>query len=836
MRTPDRESARVEAPEPLRRDVRLLADVLGEVVVERAGGEILAAVEELRRAAITARSDPGLMSTCERLVEHWSPEEAELVARAFTCYFHLANLAEEQHRQRTLHSRARTGSAIPGSLAATLENLRRSHDDDWVRAHLGSLSVHPVLTAHPTEARRPELITALRRIARALESLDGPVTDAAQTRRVLLEHIEALWRASEMRETTTAVVDEVRAGTAVLDESLFEAVADLYEAADASLLPDDAGARPALVRPFIRFGTWAGGDRDGNPFVTARVTEESLAHLLARGTAAIERSVRSILVSLRAEGAEATARERLVETLGRVSLTREGGLGGYTSPPELESELRGIQRSLAAGGAPRLAFGALQRLIWQVQTFGLTLCGLEIRQHAQIHAAALRELDSGEPSDTAGDVLETLRVMRRAQARLGVGVCHRYIVSFAKDASDIAAVHALAERLPEEERPLIDVIPLFETIGDLHRAAGVLDDIASLAPVRRRLAETGGCMEVMLGYSDSAKEAGPVTATLALYEAQEQLVSWATARGVRLTIFHGRGGALGRGGGPANRAILAQAPGSMSGGFKVTEQGEVIFARYGNPVIARRHLEQVASAILVASDPASEERTARAAARWRPLASRLSSAAAAAYGALVATDGLGDWLAQIAPLDEIDQLKLGSRPARRGGHRAFQDLRAIPWVFAWAQARLNLPGWYGLGSALAQGDRAEVREAYVDWPLFRALIDNAEMSLAKTDREIATRHLALGGRPDLTETIIAEYDLTQERVLDVLEQERLLERRPVLSWAVALRNPYVDALSHLQLRALRELREGARADARVPGERLLLMTMNGIAAGLQNTG
>ncbi len=390
-------------------------------------------------------------------------------------------------------------------------------------------------------------------------------------------------------------------------------------------------------------------------------------------------------------------------------------------------------------------------------------------------------------------------------------------------------------------------------------------------------------MEVMLGYSDSAKELGPASATLRLFDAQAQLAAWAAEHGVKLTLFHGRGGAIGRGGGPAGRAVLAQAPGSVDGRFKVTEQGEVIFARYGTPAIGLRHLEQVTSAVLLASAPSHPDRSNAAATAFGGIAAAVDDAAKRAFRALVESDGFAEWFATVSPLEQIGGLRIGSRPARRGhggGPLGLEDLRAIPWVFAWAQTRLNLPGWYGLGSglaaaawsgsdlpgerppvppdarpmaegaivsgALAPGDSdggippeglAALRRAYREWPLLATLLDNAEMSLAKTDREVAVRYLALGGRPDLTDRVLAEYDLTRRLVLSVTEHDRLVANRPVLSRAIVLRDPYVDALSYLQLRALSALRAGEATGAELPVlNRMLLLTVSGIAAGLQNTG
>ena len=364
---------------------------------------------------------------------------------------------------------------------------------------------------------------------------------------------------------------------------------------------------------------------------------------------------------------------------------------------------------------------------------------------------------------------------------------------------------------------MLDVVPLFESGDDLARAVPILDEMIALEPVARRLAETGGRLEVMLGYSDSAKELGMVSATLRLFDTQLRLAGWAAAHGVQLVLFHGRGGALGRGGGPAGRAVLAQAPGSVDGRFKVTEQGEVIFARYGHPVIAQRHLEQVTSAVLLASAAKPGQDGLPDAAvdhePYAPVATALEAGALAAYRALVDADGFAEWFAQLSPLAEIGNMRLGSRPARRGQAApvGLADLRAIPWVFAWAQTRINLPGWYGLGSGLAaaiesSGGLAAVRRAYRGWPLLAVLLDNAEMSLAKTNRRIAVRYLALGQRDQLARQVLEEYDRPGGWSLRSPGMTGCSLDRPVLSRAVALRDPYVDALSHLQLRALAEVR------------------------------
>src|SRR5262252_9152841 len=859
-------------PELMRRDVRLLGELLGRVITESGGQDLLRDVERLRRAVIAARDSAEHDRVAVRLVSEWPLDRAEEVARAFTCYFHLANLAEEHQRARMLRERAREPSPLRDSLAAAVTAVRDEQGDERLRALLAGLHLCPVLTAQPTETRRRAVMTAIRRIGEQLERLDDPRRtpgEEREVRRRLVEEIDVLWRTAQLRGTQLHPLEEVRAALAVFDSTLFDVVPEIYRELDNALGPEDAGRRPPLAPAFLRFGSWVGGDRDGNPFITAEVTARAMRiqseQALGALEAAVARAGRMLTVdqettppsadlARRLAQAPAATTERLVEVVARSAgephrefllyvaerigaTRRDAPVGAYACAGELLDDLRTAQGSLAAAGATPLAYGELQRVIWQVQTFGFHLAELEIRQHSQVHERALSELRAGSPrSADTDEVIATLRVMADIQRRYGVDACRRYVISFTRDAGDVAAVYELAERACEQP-PVLDVVPLLETSDDLRRATFILDGMLALPAVQRRMAATGRQLEVMLGYSDSAKESGPVAATLALFDAQAELAGWAARNAIHMTLFHGRGGALGRGGGPANRAVLAQAPGSVAGRFKVTEQGEVIFARYLNPAIARRHLEQVASAVLLASSPSIQERGRRAAVRFRPLAQRIGPAARAAYRELVETDGFAAWFAEISPLEELGRLRIGSRPVRRGGSQTLEDLRAIPWVFAWSQTRLNLPGWYGLGSGLASADMEDLCRAYAEWPLFSSLLDNAEMSLAKTDRRIAVRYLELGGRPELTARVLAEYDLTLERLLAVTGHSRLLQSRRVLSRAVELRNPYVDALSHLQLRALRALRQGTSDQAeRRRLERLLLLTVNGVAAGLQNTG
>ena len=901
----DRDRDRAELPELMRRDVRLLGDILGEVIRDsdpKAGPDLLADVERLRHAVIDARyqarehaGDAG--DAIAALVASWDLDRAEQVARAFTVYFHLVNLAEEHQRIRLLRERDTGHEPVRESLAAAVAEVSR----DAGRAHLlellDSLRVHLVLTAHPTEARRRAVVAALRRISELLSATDDQRAGAgehAEARRGLRENVDLLWRTSQLRVKAMDPIDEVRTVMTAFDETLFRVVPAVYRELDRSLA-GDAGATP--VPAFLRFGSWVGADRDGNPFVTAQVTREtatiqadhSLRALenatvrigraltlheattppsaaLRRALAAATAAHPELLAEIAARSPQEPYRTYLLYAAARINATRVRNADlAYPGPAGFLADLRIVQGSLAAAGAGQQAAGELQNVIWQAETFGFHLAGLEVRQHSEVHARVLRELRAaGAPDlDAAGlaagpeysaetqEVLATFRAVGWIQDRFGVDACRRYVVSFTRSADDIAAVYELARYAAAGGRvPVLDVVPLFESAVDLANAPGVLTGMLALPPVAERLAATGRHLEAMLGYSDSAKELGPASATLRLFDTQARLTGWAAAHGVRLTLFHGRGGALGRGGGPAGRAVLAQAPGSVNGSFKVTEQGEVIFARYGQQAIAKRHLEQVTSAVLLASSARIAEQTAAAAASYRNIAERIDKAACAAFRGLVEADGFAGWFARISPLGEIGGLRIGSRPAKRGLNAPrgqptavmdLDDLRAIPWVFAWSQTRVNLPGWFGLGSGLAAIEAdpdgtAVLRRAYREWPLFGVLLDNAEMSLAKTDRPIAARYLALGGRDDLTGLVLAEYDLTKRLVLAVTGHDRLLADRPVLSRAVALRDPYVDALSYLQLRALAALRAPGEQSDRERLERLLLLTVNGVAAGLQNTG
>ncbi|WP_300266415.1 phosphoenolpyruvate carboxylase [Microbacterium sp.] len=862
----------------MRADVRMLGALLGQVLRESGRPGLFEDVERLRLATIQAYEEESsdAFDRATEIANSFTIERADEVARAFTCYFHLVNLAEEHQRVRVLRERAgRPGREdATDTVAAAYAQLCREVGETEAQRRLGDLRFHPVFTAHPTEARRRAVSTSIRRLSDLLGQHDVASSGGAEQRRAhrrMLEEVDTLWRTAPLRDQKPSPTDEVRTVMSVFDETLFTTVPHVYRRIDDALRGDASGASAPVVPAFVRIGSWVGGDRDGNPFVTASVTREAAqiasGHVLRGLERAISRIGRSL--TLGGEGAppsgavtalwdafaaadpDAAAdiatrspdephRRVLLAFAERVAAKRRNAPGGYGAPEELLDDLRAVQRSLEASGARRHAFGGIQHLIWQVETYGFHLTELEVRQHSQVHREALAELDAGgELSDRTHEVLDLFRAISDIQRDYGLRAAGRYVVSFTQSAEDLDNVHRLARYALGDDVPVLDVVPLFETFADLQAAPQILTEVVQFPEFRERMAATQNRLEVMLGYSDSSKDVGPVAANLALYEAQRKIALWAKDAGISLTLFHGRGGALGRGGGPANSAILAQPPHSVDGRFKLTEQGETIFARYGEPAIAMRHIDQVAAATLLASSPGVEARTSGAAERFADVASTMDAASRERFFSLVKAEGFAPWFATVTPMEEIGLLALGSRPARRGlSVESLEDLRAIPWVFAWTQARINLAGWFGLGSALeAVGDEALLAEAYREWPLLQTMVDNVAMSLAKTDERIARRYLALGDRDDLAELVLDELALTKQWVIRLTGGDALLENKPVLQRAVTLRSPYVDALSLLQLRALGELRS-AREGSGVDEEqrRLLLLSVSGVAAGLQNTG
>ena len=917
------------ARDPLSVEVRLLGALLGEVITEQAGGATFQLVERLRRDAIALRQGE---HTDDRTLHAADLDDLDLgtmeaVISAFSLYFQLVNLAEARGRVRALRRRERAmrDGFLDDSVAEALDRLRRiGYDDPELERLLERLRINPVLTAHPTEARRRTALVALRRCAVLVDRLDDPrltPSEDREVRRRLREEITIMWRTADLRSIAPEPLDEVRTAMAVFDSTLFTTVPRLYRATDAALdqtsgsgAPGSgasgtrkargwrgprSGERPVRTPAFVRYGSWIGGDRDGNPSVTAETTLHTVrihADHVLRGYEAValrlmqtisaaspgDRVPRGLANQLARDGEALPETDRqlrrrfpnepyrqrfgfIAERLRRtrIALTDEAGprSGHYEDAAAFDRELVEVQDSLVADGLGRVAWGEVAELRWQLDTFGFHLASLEVRQHASVHRAALAAVERGAPDDaevavgvTLGEVLATFRAIGSIQDRFGVEAAHRVVVSFTAGPADVLDVLRLAGIASgDAQTPVIDVVPLLESSEALVAAGPIVDALLRDPVYRPHLAGRGDRQEVMLGYSDSNKESGFLAAAWMLHQAQSALAEVARRQGVELTLFHGRGGAIGRGGGPSNRAILGSAPGSVDGRLKLTEQGEVVTANYSDPVIARRHLEQLTGAVLIASTDEHDAAARVALEAGAPILAELSATARAAYRALVHDDpGFAGFFREITPISELSDLRLGSRPAargRQGGAAApsIDSLRAIPWTFAWSQARINLPGWYGLGVALetyrvAHGDRglAEIAGLYQRWPFLASVLDNAEMILAKADMGVARRYASLSSGPESAarwERIEAEYHRTMGLLLRVTGRERLLDGVPVLQRSIALRNPYVDSLSELQVRLLARLRAMPADDPdRARVLRLVQLTVNGVAAGLQNTG
>jgi phosphoenolpyruvate carboxylase len=934
IRAEPRSVGSARAREPLSREVRLLGALLGQVIAEQEGLEALELVERVRGWAIAVRrrEDPAARRALDDELAALDPARLEVLARAFSAFFQVANLAEEKERVRRLRRSERAAGSAPvgGSMADAVVRLGAAGlDSGAVEARIAALEISPVLTAHPTEARRRTVLLALRRIYELLDDLDDarltPAADA-EVRRRLREEITVLWRTADLRAERPTPLDEVRSAMVFFDATLFVSTPRLYRALDAAFdrlaterpagaaAPDEGrtGTRPPRVPAFLRWGSWIGGDRDGHPYVTAETTLGALRiqadHVLHAYVAAASRLMIEVAARPRDGSTPAMIARRLVadaddlpetireleERFPREPYRRRLGAvaerlrrtraylvgppgaqaGRYPGPAELLEELDELRDALVADGLGRVAHGALQDLRWQVATFGFHLASLEVRQHSDVHRAAMAALSGPSPAldrevapgVTAGEVLATFRAVAAAQRRFGEEACRRYVISFTEGPADIEVVRVLATLAGDPAIPaavtagfpagvpVLDVVPLLETAEALEGAGAVLASVFADSGYRAHLRARGDRQEVMLGYSDSNKESGYVAAHWLLYRAQEQLVEAAREAGVELTIFHGRGGAVGRGGGPTHRAVLAAPAGSVAGRLKLTEQGEVIATRYANTLLALRELEQTVSATLLASTEEHDRAVAAAAREGADAMDELAAVARDAYRALVWEEpAFEDVFAAATPIEQISGLHLGSRPAARGSAGSSSStapslaaLRAIPWVFAWTQVRGNLPAWYGLGAATEAYERrhrragtARLRRLFAEWPFFRALLQNAEVALARTDPRIAARHLALAGDAGLrlADIVADEHARSVRAILDITRQATLLEGVPALQRSIELRTPYLDPLTELQVLALGRLRtEPAESPARTQLDRLVGLTISGIAAGVQGTG
>ncbi len=812
----------MSAAPALRANVRLLGNTLGEILVEQEGRWLLDLVEDVRGLAAAGRGgDEAAARTLGDKISALSLDHQGLVLRAFAVYFQLANIAEQHHRLRRRRQDEHEGRLHRETLASAFAQLDAAGTPpEAVRDAVAALSVDLVLTAHPTEAARRSVLEKHRRIASLLHELDAPdlpPQTEERIRRDLAEAITILWQTDEVRSRRPRVVDEIRQLLWFFEESLWDAAPRVVAELDGKVERD---------APPLRFGSWVGGDLDGNPHAGGDTIEAALALGRARARDLLQRDVRALVRSWgmseaiagadpdvgavpdlsAAETPDEPYRRRLLSIWNRL---RDDAI---PSAADLLRELDVVDASLRAHRGARIADGGLASLRRRVEIFGLHLAKLEVR----IHATSVRERDER--------TLNALATAARAQRRYGRGAIGPLIVSMTSSASDLAG----AEELARDAGLDVEIVPLFETVADLRAAPAIV-----AADLDRRPRPT---LEVMVGYSDSGKDGGYLAANWEIFRTQEALAELARERGVRLTVFHGRGGSAGRGGGPTYAAILAQPAVATAGRLKLTEQGETISFKYGLSGLAHRNLEAALAATLLTSFPSlapQPDHESRAA--FDGLADRSQRA----YRQLVWEDAsLPPFFRSFTPVDELALLDIGSRPITRpeaAGSRELEALRAIPWVFAWTQNRTVLPAWYGVGTAFESQDVAALRRLYREWPFFAALVDNVEMTLAKSSLEIAAQYLPLvpsSAEPDrIFGLIAAEHERTVAVVLEIVDARNLLDHDPQIQRSVQLRNPYVDPMNAVQVELLRRYRGGDESALRP-----LLRSIAGIAAALRNTG
>ncbi|GJM45185.1 MAG: phosphoenolpyruvate carboxylase [Gemmatimonadota bacterium] len=901
---------------PLRQDIRELGRILGDVIREQWGDEFFQLEEEVRLGSRSLRdpdsdTDDGT-ALLDRLNRASNWEIVRLV-RSFTIYFHIANTAEQHYRVSPGLSEAEAGisGVIERALAA---GVTRQQIADFARG----VHIRPVFTAHPTESARRSILSKLQAIDSRMARTPGQAERDAAWHRRMVELIEGIVQTDELRQVRPGPLDEARNLLFYLEQLSDGTTANAVETFFETLAAHGIDTAN-LVSP-LRFGTWVGGDRDGNPNVTAQVTRDALALYNLRAMRQLREKIRTLatelsqstrvievseelrasleqerqrLPAVHAEYArldeEEPYRLKCAYMFQRIVNQLEAAIGWrapqgpvYASPDELLEDLFIMRRSLEQNGSRHVARGPLRRLITSVQTFGFTMAQMDVREDSSVSNAAIDELmaqsgpdnapfaelppeersaalsrelsgrrplhsEAAQLTDGTREVLDVMETVRDAQDRLGAEAVDTWIVSMTRSAADLKAILVLSREtgltLPSENVARLRVAPLFETIDDLRNAAAVMEDYWSDPEVRKLVALQGDSAEVMVGYSDSNKDGGITTSQWELYKAQRALRDCATRHGIRLYLFHGRGGSVGRGGGPTREAILAQPSGTVNGMIKLTEQGEVISDHFGNRHIAESQLDLMISSVTEASLLHAEpHHSAATIAGWVGAMDGISAAAYTAYRALVEADGFVDYFVSSTPVEELGSMNIGSRPARRRGQMTgLASLRAIPWVFGWTQSRQIIPGWFGLGSALEEARQRNggsvVDEMYRDWSFFQTLISNVEMALAKTDLGIAKRYVDRLVAPEhrhVFDRIRAEFDRTLREVLEVTGQKRLLDRSPVLQRTISVRAPYIDPLNYLQIALLSRHRRDEEPDPQ--RERALLLTINGIAAGLKNTG
>lgn len=910
---------RSDKDEPLRRDVKYLGELLGEVLAEQGGDARFDRVERARLAARDHRDgNSGAEAELDDAVRGLDTDEAEALVRAFSAYFALVNMAERVHRIRRRRDYLAEGRPQPGSLEAALRDAREAGlDADGFVDMLGRLRLTPVFTAHPTEATRRTLLVKEQRVAvelvrRMIESR-LPIEDAAGRARLRSE-ITLSWQTDEHLHDRPTVADEVEHVVFYVTDVIYRIVPAFYDALeDAAARVFGSEGRSRVPAGIIRFGTWVGGDMDGNPNVGARTIRATLerqrelilerylrearelfGHLshsadYAEVSDAIEDRIRDYAEELPEVGAaipiryaEMPYRRLLWLVSAKLRATLRDAPGRYDTPDELIEDIAIIHQSLLAHRGAHAGARLVERWRRRVETFGFCLATLDIREDSLVHrraagqllgdaefesraadertnrlsAALARDHDPGVPISAEPDSelergLEVLAAIRECRRRFGRDAIGPYIISMAQGVDDALALLWLARRaklVDAHDAVELDIAPLFETVEDLQNAASVMAALYAHPQYRDHLRSRDDVQIVMLGYSDSNRESGLVASRWALQQAQEELLAASEASGVRLTLFHGRGGTISRGGSKPRNAILAEPPNAVRGRLRLTEQGEIIHAKYGLRDLALRTLELTAGAVIeaTAANDAREasggaETTSVWPAQWRAVMDRAAASARSTYRALVFDEpDFYEYFRGATPIDVIERLLIGSRPVARRSKSGIENLRAIPWVFAWTQSRHMLPGWYGVGQGLRAAE-AEfgidvLRTMNADWPFFANLVADVEMVLAKADMNIARKYADLAGETGAKffPRIVEAFDGTRDIITKITGYDALLANEPVLDRAIRLRNPYVDPMSKVQIDLLQRWREGGREDGAI--ERVLLSTVKGIARGLQNTG
>jgi phosphoenolpyruvate carboxylase len=883
---------------PLRRDVRSLGAILGQTLVEQSGQDLFESVEELRRLLIehreTARrhpeqaSSPALMQKAQAIVAAMDLSRAYQVTKAFAIYFELTNLAETNHRKRRRRAGKldREHQALPGSFRGTLLRLKEAGiPAENAVAALQQIAITPVFTAHPTEVARQTVLLKRRRIAQQLERLDRlPLTaeEAEDCENNIRAEVTSLWQTDEVRLAKPTVADEIRMGLRYFRLSLFDSLPKIYAEIVESFrevygLDLDENTLPNL----IQFGSWIGGDRDGNPLVTPHCIRGALEMARALILREYLNDVESLSDRLSSSRRQTGVSEELISRLQhyertipgvhlawgphnttesyrrflsymfhklRRSRDSETGPAAYRNAEEFESDLVLVENSLHSNRGDRLA-RAVGSLLRKVRTFGFHLHTLDVRQHARVHEVALKELGRAFKGDARSpetvELLDTFRAIAELKRSYPAKAIRHYIISGAESENDVLDVVRLARMADvpmaaSTDDPGLMPVPLFESISSLRAAGNAMRRLWGDPEYQPLLDSWGRWQEVMLGYSDSNKDGGMLSSTWELYKAHRELHQAAHENGVKLRLFHGRGGTVGRGGGPTHAAILAQPPECFSGEIRITEQGEVLNWKYADPVLAEWNLELMIAASLEAFTRHGEQYPAR----WEEAVEEMSQDAYRFYRDEIADNpDILEYFEQATPVNELDTARIGSRPSRRSKGRKLEDLRAIPWVFGWMQSRHAVPAWFGVGHALQQfaksgpGHEQLLRQIARGFPVFAELLRNVELGMAKADLGIARDYSGLVKNAALRKRVFSlleeEFLRSRRMILRVTGQRELLARNRVLARSIRLRNPYVDPMSLIQVELLRRKQQGQQTSEL---EYPLGATINGIAAGLHNTG